>query len=248
MLNARRSIHIIGWDIDSRTPLVGERGRSEDDLPPTLAAFLTALVRRNPDLSIRLLLWDYSVLYALERELLPVLHLRWSTPPQVELCLDDTVPFGSSHHQKLVIVDDAVAFAGGLDLAIRRWDTRHIPVDPLRKDPYGELYPPFHDVQLMVDRPAAAHLAELADDRWARATGEMLPRPSPPEHDPWPHELVPDLRDALIGIARTVPAFQCEPEVREVEALYLDMIGAARRVPAQPGARMDWPCRVARMA
>ena len=39
MLNARRSIIIVGWDIDSRTPQVGEAGRPEDGLPATLAAF-----------------------------------------------------------------------------------------------------------------------------------------------------------------------------------------------------------------
>ena len=71
-----------------------------------------------------MLLWDYSVLYSLERELLPVLSLQWRTPPQIELCLDDVLPIGSSHHQKIVVIDDALAFSGGLDLTIRRWDTR----------------------------------------------------------------------------------------------------------------------------
>jgi hypothetical protein len=140
MLDARRSIHI-GWDIDSRTALVCERGTPGHGLPATLAPFLTALVARNPELSVRLLLWDYAVLYALERELLPALALRWSTPPQVELCLDDTAPFGATHHQKVVVVVDAVAFAAGLDLNIRCWDTpRHEPRDPLRRDPYGVPY------------------------------------------------------------------------------------------------------------
>ncbi len=164
MLNARRSIHILGWDIDSRTPLVSEQGRPDDGLPATLAAFLAALIERRPQLSVKLLLWDYSVLYALERELLPALALRWSAPPQVELCLDDTVPFGASHHQKLVVVDDAVAFAGGLDLTIRRWDTpRHDPRDPLRLDPV---------------RQALQALPRRADD--GGRAGRRLPRRAGP--------------------------------------------------------------------
>ncbi|MDU7521470.1 MAG: phospholipase, partial [Roseomonas mucosa] len=174
--NARHSIQIVGWDIDSRTPLAGPSGRVEDGLPETLGPFLSALAERNPDLRIRLLLWDYSVLYAMERELLPVLALRWNTPPNVELCLDDTVPFGASHHQKIVVVDGAIAFAGGLDLTIRRWDTaEHDPDNPLRVDPGGTPYPPFHDVQMLVDGPAAADLAELVRRRWARAACEELP-------------------------------------------------------------------------
>jgi phospholipase D1/2 len=230
MLAARHSIIIVGWDIDSRVALVGEEGRPDDDLPAALGPFLTALARRRPELSIRLLLWDYSVLYTLERELLPALALHWNTPPQVELCLDDTVPFGASHHQKVVIVDDAVAFAGGLDLTIRRWDRPdHQPRNRLRVDPQGRPYPPFHDVQVMVDGPAAAALAGLARARWTRAACETLPPVVPAQTDPWPRGVAPDFRNVRIGIARTQAAFRDHPELREVETLLCDMIGAAER-------------------
>ena len=190
MLAARQSIIIVGWDIDSRVALVGEAGRPEDKLPAALGPFLTALARRRPELSIRLLLWDYSVLYTLERELLPALALQWDTPPQVELCLDNTVPLGASHHQKMVIIDDTLAFAGGLDLTIRRWDRPdHLPRNPRRVDPQGRSYPPFHDVQVMVDGPAAAALAELARARWTRAACEALPPVRAAANDPWPRGL-----------------------------------------------------------
>ncbi|TPG60306.1 phospholipase [Roseomonas nepalensis] len=231
MLAAERSIHIVGWDIDSRTRLVGEHP-PEDGLPEELGAFLTALVERRPGLSVKLLLWDYSVLYALERQLLPAITLRWGVPEGVELCLDDRTPFGASHHQKVVVVDGLVAFSGGLDLTIRRWDRNaHEPEDPGRTDPGGKPYPPFHDVQMVVDGEAAAALAELVADRWARACEECMPAdPTPPAgRDPWPASVAPDLRDVTLGIARTHPKHDGAPEVREVEALYLDMIGAAER-------------------
>ncbi|MFD2031953.1 hypothetical protein ACFSKM_19615 [Ancylobacter dichloromethanicus] len=106
MREARETIHIAGWDLDSRMRLVGESGTAEDGLPETLAAFLSALVARNPRLRIRLLLWDYSVMFALERELTPVFSFLWATPKQIELCLDDALPLGASHHQKIVVIDD----------------------------------------------------------------------------------------------------------------------------------------------
>jgi phosphatidylserine/phosphatidylglycerophosphate/cardiolipin synthase-like enzyme/uncharacterized membrane protein YdjX (TVP38/TMEM64 family) len=232
MLNARHSIHVVGWDIDSRTRLVGDTPPN-DGLPEELGAFLSALVERRPGLSVKLLLWDYSMLYALERELLPALHLRWNVPEAVELCLDNKTPFGASHHQKIVVVDGLVAFSGGLDLTIRRWDRNaHDPSDPARVDPAGKPYPPFHDVQMAVDGEAAAALAELVQDRWNRACDECLDPAGPvaPGHDPWPASLEPELRDATIAIARTEPAHDGEPEVREVEALFLDMIGSAERM------------------
>lgn len=228
MKKARRSIMIVGWDIDSRTPLVGPDG-AHDDLPPTLGAFLSALVKRNPELSIKLLLWDYSMLYALEREMLPELALGWNTPRQVEICLDDTIPFGSSHHQKIVVIDDALAFNGGIDLTVRRWDRPdHLPDNPARVDPAGKPYAPFHDVQMMVDGPAAAALGDLVRARWAHSACECLEPPTA-ENDPWPADVEPHFRDVAIGIARTKPEQPEEREVREIEALFRDMIAAAER-------------------
>lgn len=228
MRQAKHRILVIGWDIDSRTPLVGPEAEPEDGLPRTLGDFLCALVRERPELSVKLLLWNYSLYYALEREPLPLLALQWSTPPQIELCLDDEIPVGSSHHQKIVVVDDAVAFVGGLDLTIRRWDTaEHRPEEPGRIDPAGVPYPPFHDVQMAVDGPAARALAELARWRWERASYEALPAVAA-RSVPWPEGVEADFRDVAVGISRTLPLYPGEGEVREIEALFEDMIDAAR--------------------
>src|SRR3954462_4025062 len=80
------------------------------------------------------------------------------------------LPLGSAQHQKFVVIDNSLAFVGGLDLTIRRWDTSdHLRDHPLRTDPQGKHYPPFHDVQCMVDGDAAAALGELAMRRWQAA-------------------------------------------------------------------------------
>mgnify|MGYP000442279597 CR=1 FL=1 len=231
LLNAQREIFIVGWDIDSRTPLVGPGGEDDkdDDLPVTLGAFLTELVKQRPHLKVHLLLWDYSMLYALEREPLPAVKLDWTTPQQISVCLDDVLPIGACHHQKIVVIDDALAFAGGLDLTIRRWDTsEHALKNPGRSDPRGESYRPFHDIQMMVDGEAARSLGELVRGRWQRAACEKPGEPKP-EGDPWPDGFEPDFGDISIGIARTFAAYDGEPEVREVEQLFLRSIAAAER-------------------
>lgn len=226
-LAAERTIFVVGWDIDSRTELVGDTPPT-DGLPTAFGPFLTELAKRKPALRIHLLLWDYSLLYAHEREPLPRLALDWQMPPQVTFCLDSTVPFGSSQHQKLVIIDDALAFSGGLDLTIRRWDTARHEIDqPERVDPAGEPYKPFHDIQMMVDGKAAEALALLARRRWCHATeGEPA---IDPVGDPWPSSVAPDFTDVEIGISRTEPRYRGEPEVREVEQLFLDSIDRAER-------------------
>lgn len=236
-LAARHGIFVIGWDIDSRTELVGA-SRPDDGLPTAFGRFLAGLVARRPELRVRLLLWDYPLLYAFEREKLPRLAFDWQMPPQVRFCLDSMVPYGSSQHQKLVIVDDALAFCGGLDLTIRRWDTsRHELHQAGRVDPGGEPYGPFHDVQMMVDGKAARALATLARERWCRAAGEDLPAIEPIDdragdqaRGPWPVHIAPDFTDVDIGIARTQPRFTDDAEVREVERLFHESIERAERV------------------
>ncbi|MBO6634912.1 VTT domain-containing protein [Parvibaculum sp.] len=229
MRNARHSILVVGWDIDSRTRLVGPSGKVDDDLPETFGEFIAALARENPELEIKLLLWDYSVIYAMERELLPVVPLRWNTPRNIDLCLDDEIPVGASHHQKIVVIDDCLAFSGGLDITVRRWDTpAHDPANDLRVDPSDEPYKPFHDVQMMVDGDAAAALGELARRRWHRAACEEL-APVPDAGDPWPEAVDPHFTGTTIGIARTEPAVNGGSAVREIETLFRDMIAAAER-------------------
>jgi len=229
MASAEHSIFIVGWDIDSRTPLVGPTGKVDDGRPHELGAFLSELVREKPELRIHLLLWDYSLIYALDREPLPALNLNWTTPPQISVCLDDVLPVGASHHQKVVVIDDSLAFSGGLDLTIRRWDVPdHKLGDDRRCDPAGRQYRPFHDIQMMVDGEAARGLAELVRKRWRNAACEK-PLPLLPGGDCWPAHVEPDFTNVEIGIARTLPAYDGDPEVREVEALFLAVIARAER-------------------
>src|SRR5215475_4942636 len=229
ILRAQRSVFIIGWELHSQTRLVGESGKADDGYPEILADFLSAVVKERRDLTVRLLLWDYSVLYAGERELFPRLTLGWKTPERVHFALDDAVPFGSSQHQKLVVVDDSVAFSGGLDITVRRWDTsEHAGDNPHRVDPARKPYRPFHDVQAVVEGPPARAFGGIARARWMCATGERVRYVKTPD-SAWPDSIVPDFTDVDVGIARSQPRHDGQPEVREAERLFVDSLAAAER-------------------
>jgi phosphatidylserine/phosphatidylglycerophosphate/cardiolipin synthase-like enzyme/uncharacterized membrane protein YdjX (TVP38/TMEM64 family) len=225
---ARRQVLILGWDIDSRVRLF--RDDRQHRLPGDLGSFLKEAVSRRRSLHVHILDWDFAMLYALEREMLPIFKFGWGTHRRLHFELDGRHPVGASHHQKIVVVDNKVAFTGGMDLASGRWDTpEHDPANPGRRD-NGKPYLPHHDVQLMVDGPAAAALGELARQRWQRATGKKLRPPRSDPSDPWPPDIVPDMQEVSVGIARTEPPHNGRPGVCEIKNFHRDAIAAARSV------------------
>jgi phosphatidylserine/phosphatidylglycerophosphate/cardiolipin synthase-like enzyme/uncharacterized membrane protein YdjX (TVP38/TMEM64 family) len=228
LIAARRRIFILAWDVHSQVDLTRED--PGDGLPRSLAELLRALLEERPELDVYILLWSYAPIYALEREPLFFGDSPWDGHARLHFVLDDQYPVAASHHQKLVVIDGSIAFCGGFDLSKWRWDsTEHLAEDERRVDAAGKSYPPFHDVQLLVDGEAAHALERLCLGRWQKATDEALAPSASAEADPWPAEVVPLARDQRCAIARTFPAHGGQPEVREVERLYLDMIEAAER-------------------
>jgi len=221
---ASRSVMILCWDFDARVRL-----RRDGRGSPGIGELLEAAVRARPELEIHVLEWDFTLLYTFGGESRPIFSRSRPSHSRIHLHADDSHPTGGSHHQKVIVVDDQVAFVGGLDFTTGRWDTpEHRPDDPRRVGPSGESHGPFHDVQVVLSGPAAALLGDLARDRWWRARGERL-APVVVDGDPWPEGLEADIQNARVAIARTEPRSPPEVEVREVEELYLTSIAAARR-------------------
>lgn len=227
MARARRSILLIGWDFDARIAL---GNASDDGGPAKLGDFVIWLARRNPELQIRLLRWDTGALKALFRGTTMLTVLRWKMHPRITLRLDGKHPLASSHHQKIVVIDDCLAFCGGIDMMAGRWDTPdHLDDDPRRTAPGGQPMKPWHDATSAFDGPAARALGDLARDRWRIATGQQLP-PVSDINDCWPEHLTPTFRDLPLAIARTRPALSGVEPAHEVEQLTLDLIARAQRV------------------
>ncbi len=232
---AKREVLLLGWDIDSRLCLrrdLDDAGRRE----ATLGVLFDSLARRGVE--CHLLTWDFVPIYAFEREPLTAAALDWTTHRRLRFELDGVHPHGASHHQKIVVVDDSVAFCGGIDLCGARWDTpAHKLDDPLRIDPPHAAHKPFHDVQMVVEGPIATRLGALCRERWRRATGERLAARAPHKllrrevtktTAPWPEGVAAEFVDVDVALARTEPPLEGRPAVREVEQMYVDLIAAAQ--------------------
>jgi phosphatidylserine/phosphatidylglycerophosphate/cardiolipin synthase-like enzyme len=222
---AERRIIIVGWDFDSRIRFTADEA---DGVQCTLGEYLRALVEGNPRLDIHILIWRNSLFYASNADI-PLLPIAsWWDHARIHYRLDDRHPVTACHHEKIVTVDDTLAFIGGMDLTDGRWDDdAHLPDNPRRRTAAQVPYPPVHDVQAMLDGDAARALTEVARARWLDATGEILP-PGTGDGDPWPAVIAP----AIIGqqgiaISRTRPTYDGQAEVREIEAMNAALIASA---------------------
>jgi phospholipase D1/2 len=228
LLRAQHSVLFIGWEFDTRIKL--DPDSPIPGLPDRLGPFLSALVERRPELCVRVLQWNLGLIGTLVRGTTPLFLLNWMASKRFQFRLDGAHPPGAAHHQKIVVIDDALAFCGGIDMTDDRWDTRdHGDEDPRRVRPSGRAYGAFHDATMAVDGSAAAALGTLARERWRRATGERIEPPPASSIDPWPEELVPLLRNVEVGIARTEPEYAGRQSVKEIEALHLAAIASAQR-------------------
>jgi phosphatidylserine/phosphatidylglycerophosphate/cardiolipin synthase-like enzyme len=222
---ARRRVIIVGWDFDPRVRLDPEDSATE------LRLLLPALVAAHPELRVHVLVWDIAPLYGPSSTMSALLDRDWHRHERIDLRFDGHHPSGAAHHEKVVCIDDTVAFVGGIDLTVGRWDTpRHADAEPRRVSPDGAPCEPVHDLQMVVGGAAAGAVARSAYDRWADAGGEPIEAlPPRPIAEVWPCTAAPWLRDVEVGFARTRPRMAGRPAVTEVADLNDAALSAARR-------------------
>lgn len=226
---AQRSILILGWQFDPRTRLEPEspsRSRQKQ-----VGKILRKLVKQRPDLDVRILIWRSPLMIAASQGFYPHRSQKWFRKRYVHFRLDLAKVLGACHHQKVIVIDDKLAFCGGGDISTDRWDSDlHLDDDPRRCQPSGLFSAPRHEVMAMMDGPVAKALGDLVRERWRRATGERLEPVGPVEADPWPLAYPHALEGVNVGISRTEPKLKAYSAVRENEALYLEAIERAQRL------------------
>jgi phosphatidylserine/phosphatidylglycerophosphate/cardiolipin synthase-like enzyme len=181
--SARRSVRIAGWHSAPHFAL--ERGE-----PPTvLRELLAATAAKGVD--VRVLLWAGAPLrvFTPARADVRADARELGRDTGVRVALDDHERLLHCHHEKLVVIDDEVAFVDGVDLTDLggdRWDT---PRHPAR----GRLG--WHDAGTRLRGPIVADVAEHLDLRWTAVTGEKLPAVPVPA----------PAGDTTVQLLRTIP-------------------------------------------
>jgi phosphatidylserine/phosphatidylglycerophosphate/cardiolipin synthase-like enzyme len=179
---ARSHVHVAGWHVAPWFALTRDGNR---------VAVRPLLERLAERIHVRVLVWAGSPLplFHPDREDVDGVRHAFEFGSRIRFAADAKERPMHCHHEKLVIVDDEVAFVGGIDLtdyAGDRWDTSaHVARGALG----------WHDAAAVVRGPIVADVAEHFRARWREVTSEELPRPKPPER----------AGDVELQFVRTVP-------------------------------------------
>lgn len=224
---ARHRVLIMGWDLDLRVRLrPGSDSRAFGDL-------IIECLERHSDLQVYCLIWSLIGLRAGDREL-PPFNRRWSDHPRLHFRYDVERPIESALHEKLVVIDEAVAFVGCTDISRERWDVRghDRSVEHLRVNPDGTPYRPHHDLQAVMDGPVVRRFGEHFARAWKRVTDEFPHEVASPSGGEvrWPSGAPVGFERPLVHLSRTAPPFEETPAIDEVRRTVEAIIARARRL------------------
>ncbi len=179
---ARSHVHIASWCADPDFRLSREPGE------PTFSELLTTVADRVP---VRLLLWAGPPVPMFEPTRKRVLtnKKRFTENSAVQCVLDSRERTMHCHHEKIVVIDDEIAFVGGIDFTALEGD-RHDSHDHPAERPIG-----WHDLSSRIEGPAVADVADHFRNRWIEVAGQQLPKTSVPA----------PAGTSSVQIARTVP-------------------------------------------
>ncbi|TVT09515.1 phospholipase [Amycolatopsis bartoniae] len=207
---AKSHVHIANWHASADFRLTREPGA------PTLRELLAETAARGVD--VRVLVWAGPPVPAFQptRGLARSEQRKLTEGTNVRCVLDARERTLHCHHEKLVVVDDAVAFVGGVDFTALEGDRHDSPDHPPR--PIG-----WHDLVSRLHGPVVADVAEHFRRRWTEVAGEDLPKPDVPE----------PAGGSRVQLLRTVPNdtydFTPKGEFTILDA-YLRALRSARRL------------------
>jgi phosphatidylserine/phosphatidylglycerophosphate/cardiolipin synthase-like enzyme len=179
---ARSHVHLAGWHFSPGFAL------SREGDPIVLRNLLAGLAER---IDVRVLAWAGAPLPLFRPSRRDVREMSR------ELCRDNSIRCALDsrerpmhcHHEKIVVVDDRLAFVGGIDLTSLDGDRFDTSAHPSRPS-VG-----WHDAAAQIEGPAVADVASHFVLRWREVTGESLPEPPSSEA----------AGDVELQVVRTVP-------------------------------------------
>jgi phosphatidylserine/phosphatidylglycerophosphate/cardiolipin synthase-like enzyme len=158
---AQSHVHITGWFFSPSFALV------RNEQPLVLRTLLAELAER---VDVRMLAWAGAPLPLFRPSRSEVRRVRdeLTSRTRIQCALDAHERPLHCHHEKTIVIDDRVAFVGGIDLTSQSGD-RFDSSDHLARAALG-----WHDVTSRIEGPAVDDVADHFRMRWREVTGEQL--------------------------------------------------------------------------
>ena len=210
LARAESHVHIAGWYFSPDFAL------ARDEEPTILRDLLAGLAER---VEVRVLVWAGAPLPPFRPSRGMVRRMRESLckGTQIQCALDKKERPMHCHHEKTIVIDDRVAFVGGIDLTSESSDR----FDSSAHHARGQVG--WHAARAQLPGPAVADVAEHFRMRWQEVTGEELGSGVTPQ----------PTGDVEVQIVRTVPEhiYKAKPggDFRILES-YLRALRSAQRL------------------
>ena len=162
LARAESHVHITGCFFSPELELT----RGDD--PVIVRNLLAELAER---IDVRVLIWSGAPLpiFTPSRGDVRRMVEQFSRRNKIRCEFDTCVRFMHCHHEKTIVIDDRVAFVGGIDLTLDGGD----PYD--NQDHASRGVVGWHDVSMRIEGPAVTDVAEHFRLRWHGAAKEELP-------------------------------------------------------------------------
>lgn len=183
LARARSHVHLTGWHLQPGLSFGDDAGAEARHLRDVLVDCAARV-------DVRLLIWGGSPMPAVHPTRRAVQRLLSEfNDTKVTWAVDRRERPMHCHHEKTLVIDDEVAWVGGLDLTDFGGNRNDRQGHPLR-DVDG-----WHDLAARLRGSAVLDVARHFHTRWSEITGELLPDPHVPE----------PVGSSTVQIVRTVP-------------------------------------------
>jgi phosphatidylserine/phosphatidylglycerophosphate/cardiolipin synthase-like enzyme len=183
MAAAISHVHMTGWFLSPELAL------SREEEPLVVRVLLAELAEK---IDVRVLLWKGAPIPAFRPSRADVRDAEQALTrhSKIKSALDSHAGLTHCHHEKTIVIDDRVAFVGGIDLTLDGGD----PYDTPNHRARGGIG--WHDAAVLIEGPAVQDVAEHFRLRWQTASGEQIPKPTQPA----------PAGDVELQIVRTLPS------------------------------------------
>jgi len=183
MWEATSHVHLTGWYLSPELQL------SREEEPLVVRTLLAQLAER---IDVRVLLWKGAPIpiFRPSRGDVREVQRKLTRHTNIQCTVDSCTGTSHCHHEKTIVIDDRIAYVGGIDLTIDGGDPYDTPSHRAR----GGIG--WHDIAVRIEGPAVRDVAEHFRLRWRGATRRTLAPPAQPE----------PAGDVTLQVVRTLPA------------------------------------------